>query len=164
MLGLAQCYVTKRKVHGAPLKVERDNTRQVRRMRCKPPPHACRSLDALIPRSWKMSARWHSAIGGLLRGTRYRTIYYFARDKSAWGAWFTILLDFDTFHVYQDQDFVVLSTTGHGARPEALLQQNRQLSANSEAIHFSALLPDLLWRPRVRVRRSRKRPLPPEKS
>src|SRR4029077_9853618 len=41
----------------------------------------------------------------LLRGTRYRTIYYFAREKSAWGAWLTILLDFDTFHVYQDQRF-----------------------------------------------------------
>src|SRR4029077_9853619 len=54
-LGLARCYVTKRKIHGAPLKVERGGTRQVRRIRCKPPSARCRSLDALTSRSWKMS-------------------------------------------------------------------------------------------------------------
>ena len=30
----------------------------------------------------------------LLRGMRYRTIYYFLREKSAWGAWLTILFRF----------------------------------------------------------------------
>jgi hypothetical protein len=54
--------------------------------------------------------------GALLRGMRYRTIYYFLTEKSAWGAWLTISFLVSTRSMFTDQDFVVLSTTGHEIR------------------------------------------------
>jgi hypothetical protein len=44
-----------------------------------------------------------------------------------------ILLDFENSMFSKTKDFV---GPEHNGLPEALLQQNRELSANSEAIHF----------------------------
>src|SRR5215831_1374143 len=98
-LGLAQCYVTKRKIH-----VVAEYAVSSAR---------CRSLDALdlaeLERCRDAGAVQLPVASGeklACPRTRYRPIDYFPRTHGL-----PILLDFRTLHVHQDQDVVVLNTT-----------------------------------------------------